>query len=165
RSDIVPVAHIVPHRGCSQHPDGNDVCRTSVLSALRSTAGISGNTRLVIPMRIAAECSRLAGAKALLTLECRGKVQHPTRATWRSTMFTPRTSMHNPSRLPSQAPLLLPSVVVGVAGVGKINTSANSLMAREFRTKFGMGWWKNVRNAGRFSLLVPSKFTSSAAPV
>ncbi|KAJ7829519.1 hypothetical protein B0H14DRAFT_2809919 [Mycena olivaceomarginata] len=121
RSDIVPVVRIVPHRGCSQYPDGNvlgdlarvaphdAVCHTSALSALRSTAGISGNTRLLtssypgaheqlrnlcccsVPPSLSA--ARLTGATALLTLECRSKFQHPTRATWR---FTPRTSMRNP---------------------------------------------------------------------
>ncbi|KAJ7797798.1 hypothetical protein B0H14DRAFT_2618580 [Mycena olivaceomarginata] len=55
---------------CSQHPDGNvlgdlarvapqrAVCHTSALSALRSTAGISGNTRLVIPRQFPTSNSR-----------------------------------------------------------------------------------------------------------
>jgi hypothetical protein len=57
-SDIVPVVHIVPHRGCSQYPDANvlgDLARVAphnALSALRSTAGILGNTRLVTPVRM-----------------------------------------------------------------------------------------------------------------
>ncbi|KAJ7897545.1 hypothetical protein B0H14DRAFT_2557547 [Mycena olivaceomarginata] len=168
---------------CSQHPDGNvlgdlarvaphrAVCHTSALSALRSTAGISGNTCLVIPhpSKFKRPTHRRHSSPY-----ARMQMQFPTsnsRYLEIDNVYPPnqlaqstQAAIAGPSRIPMDS---ASSPLCGGGGSGsREDKYLRKLIDGEgISVEVWNGLVENVRNAGRFSLLLPSKLTSSAASV